>query len=256
MWTLDAGLAPPRWRWDAPGDGVLAFSTRRDGFSRPPYDSLNLGRSTDDDDGAVAKNRRRLLDALGVSALATAGQVHGADVSRVTAPGHSPGRDALVTTVPGLALAVTTADCLALLYHAPGAVAAAHAGWRGIAAGMPRAALDALTAAAACAPERVSVHLGPCIRSCCYEVREDVLERFPAAFATRRGDRWTLDIVAAARRGLIDAGVPESRIFDTGACTACEPYWYFSHRRDRGVTGRLWAVAAIRDRSPAERRGV
>ncbi len=226
---------------------MLAFSTRQGGVSRPPFDTLNLGRSTVDDPAAVAENRRRLLDALGLDpgALATAGQVHGIELAHVTAPGHSPGCDALVTTVPGIALAVTTADCLPLLFHAPGAVGVAHAGWRGLADDMPGAALAAVADAARCAPERVTVHLGPCIRSCCYEVRDDVLQRFPSEIASRRDGRWYLDLPAAARRTLLAAGVPASRIFDTGACTACEPYWYFSHRRDRGATGRLWGVAAL-----------
>jgi hypothetical protein len=248
MWTLDAGLDPPLWRRVAPDPAVLAFSTRRGGVSRPPFDTLNLGRSTEDDAHAVAENRRRLLTSLQLSpaALATAGQVHGAAVATVSAPGHVPAHDALVTATPNLALAVTTADCLALLYAAPGAVGAAHAGWRGIALGMPGAALAAVLAASGAAPGDLTVHLGPCIRVCCYEVREDVLESFDPGFAVRRGDRWHLDLVAAARRQLIEAGVPEAQVHDTGACTSCDPAWYFSHRRDRGRTGRLWAVAALR----------
>ncbi len=249
MWTLDASVSPPHWRLVAPGDALLAFSTRRGGLSDPPFDSLNLGRSTLDDAAAVAENRRRMLAALGLApaALATAGQVHGTAVARVTGPGHTPDCDALVTTARGVALAVTIADCLPLLFHAPGAVCAAHAGWRGIAAGMPRAALDAMCEAAGCAAARVTVHLGPCIRSCCYEVREDVLSQFPPEFAERRAGRWHLDLPAAARAVLGAAGLPEPCIVDTGVCTACEPYWYYSHRRDQGRTGRLWAVAALRD---------
>jgi YfiH family protein len=248
MWTLDASREPPCWRCDDAGSAVLAFSTRQGGTSEPPFDSLNLGRSTVDDPGRVAENRHRLIRALGLSIehLATAGQVHGTAAERVASPGHSPARDALVTTQPGLALAVSTADCLGLLYEAPGAVAAAHAGWRGVAEGMPAAALAALTAAAGCSPRQARVHLGPCIRACCYEVRDDVLARFPAPFRQHREGRWYVDIPGAARQALLDAGVSETHVHDTGACTACEPHWYFSHRRDRGATGRLWAVAALR----------
>lgn len=249
MWTLDGTAPVPHWRPESPLAGArLAFSTRRGGVSAPPFDSLNLGRSTEDSPGAVAENRARLLTTLGLppGRLATAGQVHGARVVEVAGPGHQDRCDALVTRVPGLALAVTTADCMSLLYVATGAVAAAHAGWRGAAEGMPVAALDALCACAGCPPEHVHVHIGPCIRACCYEVGDDVASRFPAA-AVRPvpSARPRLDLPAAARLALESAGVRPEAIHDTGACSACEPYWYFSHRRDAGRTGRMWGVAAL-----------
>ena len=246
MWTLDHDPRLPLWRTvgDLPG-ARLAFTTRRGGGSAPPYDSLNLGRSTDDDPGAVAGNRARVLAALGLpaTALATAGQVHGPRVVEAVAPGHHAECDALVTTRPGLALAVTTADCMSLLYAAPGAVAAAHAGWRGTAAGMPGAALAAVCAAAGCGPGDVSVHIGPCIRGCCYEVGDEVARRFPSSALRPVDGRQRLDLPTVAREALRAAGVPDPAIHDTGACTMCEPAWYFSHRRDAGRTGRLWGVA-------------
>lgn len=248
MWTLDDSASVPIWRIDAGVPGArLAFSTRRGGASTPPFDSLNLGRSTEDRPEAVAENRSRLLVSLGLSPdrLATAGQVHGARVVEVDRPGHQPGCDALVTRVPGLALAVTTADCMSLLYVAPGAVAAAHAGWRGTAAGMPVAALEALCACAGCAPEHVHVHVGPCIRACCYEVGDDVASCFPPAALRPTANRPRLDLPKAARLALVERGVRPEAIHDTGACSACEPYWYFSHRRDDGRTGRLWGIAAL-----------
>lgn len=246
MWTLASSEPLPLWRTSEPlRDAVLAFSTRRGGVSSAPFDTLNLGRSTVDDPAAVAENRSRLLACLGTTTdhLATAGQVHGTRVVEVTAPGHTPECDALLTTVPGLALAVTTADCMSLLFTAPGAVAAAHAGWRGTADGMPVAALAALRERTGARPDAIRVHIGPCIRGCCYEVGADVAERFPAA-AVRRVDGSTrLDLPTAARIALLAAGLPEDCLFDTGACSACEPHWYFSHRRDAGRTGRMWGVA-------------
>lgn len=248
MWTFDHSTVLPLWRTaSTAGAPTLAFSTRRGGVSMPPFESLNLGRSTEDEPANVAENRNRLLSSLGLSSarLATAGQVHGAVVAEVSAPGHTPECDALVTTTPGLALAVTTADCMSLLYHAPGALAAAHAGWRGVAAGMPLAALSAVRARSASGPERLTVHFGPCIRGCCYEVGEDVAARFPAEAVRTGFGRPRLDLPTAARMALLTAGVPEECIFDTGACTSCEPHWYFSHRRDAGRTGRHWGVAAL-----------
>ena len=247
MWTLDQTTAVPHWRPQGHRpDAVLLFSTRRGGVSRAPFDTLNLGRSTADDATAVHENRERLLrlTSLAPDRLATAGQVHGARVVEVVAPGHHPDCDALVTRHPGVVLAVTTADCMSLLYHAPGAVAVAHSGWRGTADAMPVAALDAVCRLAGCAPDAVSVAIGPAIRGCCYEVGEDVAARFPSAAVRATGGKPRLDLPTAARIALDAAGVRPERLEDTGACTCCEPEWYFSHRRDHGRTGRHWGVAA------------
>src|SRR5260221_8377476 len=132
MWTLDRGALVPLWRPRAATPGaVLLFSTRLGGVSPSPYDTMNLGRSTEDDPAAVTQNRERLLGAAGLSPtrLATAGQGPGAPGGEVTRPGHHPDCDALATRVPGTVLAVTTADCMSILYQGPGAVAAAHRGW-------------------------------------------------------------------------------------------------------------------------------
>ena len=247
MWTLETTSPIPHWRPRARRrDAVLLFTTRRGGVSRAPFDTLNLGRSTEDDAAAVRENRERLLRlaTLEPDRLATAGQVHGARVVEVVAPGHHPDCDALVTRRPDVVLAVTTADCMSLLYHAPGVVAAAHSGWRGTAEAMPVAALDAVCRLAGCAPDAVSVAIGPAIRGCCYEVGDDVAARFPDAAVRATGGKPRLDLPTAARIALGAAGVRPDRLDDTGACTCCEPEWYFSHRRDRGRTGRHWGVAA------------
>jgi YfiH family protein len=259
MWTLVDSDTVPLWRPKAPAPGAtLVFSTRRGGVSASPFESLNLGLSTADSRDAILENRRLLLLASGLSpgSLATAGQVHGAHVAFVSEPGHTPDCDALVSNVPGLALAVTTADCMSLLYRAASdpssseagtttAAGAAHAGWRGTADGMPVRTLEAVCSVGRCDPAGVQVHIGPCIRGCCYEVGEEVAARFPAAALRRPGPKPYLDLPTVARLALEAAGVPATAIHDTGACTACEPYWYFSHRRDEGRTGRLWGVAAV-----------
>jgi len=247
MWTLAADAPVPLWRDDGDGTVVAAFSTRRGGVSAPPYDQLNLGRSTDDRPEAVEENRSRLLESLGLDSarLATAGQVHGAQVVRVHAPGLHPSCDALLTTEPRLALAVSAADCPPLIFQTPGAVAAAHAGWRGIAAGVPSATLAALCATATVEPGQVRVAIGPCIRSCCYDVGAEVAERFPAAAVSERDGRLWLDLPEAIRLQLLGAGLPATALADTGACTSCESSWYYSHRRDRGLTGRQWGLVAL-----------
>jgi len=247
MWTLDPDAAIPHWRpRERDPAAVLLFSTRRGGVSLAPFDTLNLGRSTADDAASVHENRARFLRlaSLEPSLLATAGQVHGSRVVEVVGPGHHADCDALVTRVPGVALAVTTADCMSLLYRAPGVVAAAHSGWRGTAEAMPVAVLASVCRLAGCAPEAVSVAIGPAIRGCCYEVGDDVAARFPAAAVRATPGRPRLDLPTAARLALDAAGVRPERLHDTGACTCCEPEWYFSHRRDHGRTGRHWGLAA------------
>jgi polyphenol oxidase len=249
-WTLDSVAAVPVWRpVDAGPAYVLAFSSRRGGVSPPPRDSLDLGSSTGEPADDVRVNRRRLLESLQLdpAAVATAGQVHGDALRRVPRAGHVPDCDALLTRVPGLALAIATADCMALLYRAPGAVAAAHAGWRGAAADLPGATLRALCEAAGAPPESVRVALGPCIRVCCYAVGPEVAGRFPSAAVRRVGDRIHLDLPAAARLQLREAGLPDAALEDTGVCTACHPELCFSYRRDGPGTGRLWGLVALRN---------
>jgi polyphenol oxidase len=258
LWALDRAAAVPVWLPAPAGPAcVLTFSTRRGGVSGPPWDTLDLGLSCGDRPKSVIENRRRLMKSRGLDPthLATAGQVHGATVRHVTRPGHEPECDALLTVTPGLALAIATADCMSLLYTVPGAVAVAHAGWRGAAAGLPATTLRALTSAAGVPAAAARVALGPCIRVCCYEVGVDVARRFPASAVRDVAGRLHLDLPAAARLQLLEAGLPPGAFEDTGACTSCERNWYFSHRRDLGRTGRLWGLAAVchRERAVPER---
>ncbi|NOT34107.1 MAG: peptidoglycan editing factor PgeF [Candidatus Eisenbacteria bacterium] len=252
MWKLDSDGTPPLWRHlDDPHLARIAFTTRLGGVSPPPYDSLNLGRSTADDASFVAANRTRVLAALDLSIdrLATAGQIHGAVVTRVNSPGLHPDCDALVTTHPGLALAVSGADCLPILFTTHRGVAVAHAGWRGVAAHIPRRALEALCDATGLSAGDVHVHFGPANRPCCYEVGPEVAAHFPAPCVTHRGESLRLDVPGAARLQLEAVGVDPAAIQDVGECTSCSNGRYFSHRRDRGVTGRQWGVVAMATRA-------
>ena len=247
LWALVSHPTVPSWRPDPlVPDATLAFTTRRGGVSAPPHDTLNLGRSTADDPAAVEENRRRVLESLGLDPhrLATAGQVHGTRIAEVTAPGLHPDCDALVTRAAGVALAVTCADCLPILLVAPGAVAAVHCGWRGAAGGIAAVAVRALREVAGVPAARITAHLGPSIRACCYAVGPEVAERFPGCTVAREGGAVHLDLAAAARRQLLAEGLPEHAVLEVPACTACDAHGYFSHRRDRGTTGRHWAIVA------------
>jgi polyphenol oxidase len=208
---------------DLPG-GTALFTTRRGGVSEGPYASLNLGLWTDDDAGRVRDNRERVRAEVGAERLAQGRQVHGTRVV-VDAEGIEEA-DGQVMTAPGVAAMVLVADCLPVALAGPERVAMVHAGWRGLAAGILEGGVEATDAVAAA--------IGPGIGPCCYEVGDDVR----AVFGTSEP---TLDLKAIARARLQAAGVRE--IHDCGLCTSCDAERFFSHRRDRGVTGRQAGLA-------------
>jgi polyphenol oxidase len=221
---------------DLPGARGL-FTTRHGGVSTGPYASLNLGPWTDDDPSAVAENRARVAAAAGVRHLLHGRQVHGTAVRRATAPTAAPAEeDGQATALAGAAALVLVADCLPVLLASGDAVAALHGGWRGLAGGIVAEGVAALRDLGAEGP--VSAAIGPGARGCCYEVGEEVHAAFAVVPGARVGER-NLDLAAVARHRLAAAGVDE--VHDTGICTICDER-FFSHRRDRGVTGRQAGV--------------
>jgi len=251
--------------WPVPA-GVRALSTLRSGgVSAAPYASLNLGGHVGDLPEAVAENRRRLRAAAGLPAEPSwLTQVHGttvldldavadlnaaADVVAAADLGAAANRDASAPMGPadaaftrrrGRVCAILTADCLPILLAADSGdlVAAAHAGWRGLAGGVIEATVKALRVA----PEKLLAWLGPAIGPRHFEVGAEVREALlagdsgaDAAFAANARGRYMADLSALARRRLAALGV--GRIYGGGQCTYAEENRYFSHRRD-GVTGR------------------
>ncbi|MEN3281220.1 MAG: purine-nucleoside/S-methyl-5-thioadenosine phosphorylase / adenosine deaminase [Solirubrobacteraceae bacterium] len=208
---------------DLPG-GTALFTTRRGGVSEGPYASLNLGLWTDDDAARVRDNREQVREQAGVDRFAQGRQVHGTRVV-VDAEGIEEA-DGQVTTARGVAAMVLAADCLPVALAGREAVAMVHAGWRGLSAGVLEAGVEAAGA--------VSAAIGPGIGPCCYAVGDDVR----AVFGTTEP---TLDLKAIARARLEAAGVRE--VHDCGLCTSCDAERFFSHRRDRGVTGRQAGLA-------------
>ncbi|HEX7291233.1 MAG TPA: polyphenol oxidase family protein [Conexibacter sp.] len=220
-----------------PGGRAL-FTTRRGGVSEGAYASFNLGRWIDDDADAVDRNRRILADTVGVplDALLQGRQVHGDRVERRAAgDGTLPEADGHATTTRGLAPTVITADCLPIALIAERAVAMVHAGWRGLAAGVLEEGVAAVRELGGGVEVRAAI--GPGAGGCCYEVGPEV----HAAFG-RPAERGRIDLKAIARERLQATGVAE--VHDVGLCTICsDPALFFSHRRDRGVTGRQAGVA-------------
>jgi YfiH family protein len=228
--------------------------------SAAPYDGLNLGGAVGDDPEAVRTNRQLAAKSLGLdpAAVVWMNQVHGNDVAVVTAPwgdGQAPGVDAVVTTRPGLALAVLTADCVPVLLADPvaGVVGAAHAGRPGLVAGVVPAAVEAMTRLGA-RPERITALTGPAVCGRCYEVpeamREQVAAVVPEAWATTSWGTPAVDIVAGLRAQLAgvgvaavgSAGVGAAEAAGSGVCAlevcTLESADHFSYRRER-ATGRL-----------------
>lgn len=240
-----------RWLEATMPGARAAFTTRSGGVSEPPFAALNLGILTEDDRDAVAENRGRLAAALGFppERIASARQVHGAELI------HHPGRqpvprcsfalygqdkeqrspgggglaeaDGHVVAAEGTAALVFVADCVPVALVGPAGVAMLHCGWRGLAAGIIAKGVSAIGATDAA--------IGPSIGPCCYEVGDEVpatFDRLGAGIASAR----MLDLPEVARRLLAEAGV--ERVEASGLCTSCAPDLFFSHRRDRGRTGR------------------
>lgn len=244
---MSALPVPFRWEGDhiaadLPGGRVL-FSSRRGGVSPAPYDSLNLGRLTDDDPANVEANRDRLGEAIGFawSRILFGKQVHGASVRRATAHGLPVAEeDGQATALRDAAALVFVADCLPVMLTADDAVAALHCGRRPLAAGIIAEGVAALRELGA--HGAITAAIGPGARGCCYEVGEEVHAEFAGIPGARAGAR-NLDLPAIARHLLREAGV--ETVHDTGICTICDDR-FFSHRRDGGVTGRqagvVWRV--------------
>lgn len=247
---MSIGLLPVEW--DAPPEVRAAFTLRSGGVSMAPWDSLNLGAHVEDAPAAVAENRRRVLDALALpSAPLWLQQEHGTQVFDADAPGaDAPGAaartpaDAAVTRAAGKVLAILVADCLPVLFTTlnGGAIGAAHAGWRGLAAGVLEATIAAIGAPA----EQLCAWLGPAIGPRHFEVGAEVRAAFvgrdsgaAAGFGANQRGRWQCDLGWLARRRLQALGV--TRVAHGECCTYADAARYYSFRRD-GRTGRMAAL--------------
>jgi YfiH family protein len=218
--------------WPAPAGVKACVTTRADGVSLAPFDSLNLGDHVDDSPEAVAENRRRLTDQFSIQP-AWLKQVHGIAVAHAD-PSLTATADASWTATPGIACTAMTADCLPALFcdRAGTRVAAAHAGWRGLAAGVLEATLDSL----AVPPEEVLVWLGPAIGPQAFEVgpevREIFVEQLPEAakafVPSQNAGKFMADIYELARLRLATRGV--TAVYGGGFCTVTDPR-FFSYRR-------------------------
>ena len=233
--------APPR-QTSAALSGPHGFFGRQGGVSEGIFASLNGSFASGDSSAKVEENRRLMKKALGVHAITTAKQTHSAKALFIREEldrSSLPEADALITDVPGLAVAVLTADCVPLLMEAPGLVAAVHAGWRGSMKGIIGAAIDLM--AEQCADRSsIKVALGPSLRQENFEVRSDLIGEVTAAypgaeafFTPLDSERSLYDHIGFVRARLSDAGINDDRISDVGGNTLSDQEQYFSYRGAR-----------------------
>ncbi len=243
------------------------FSTRIGGVSPAPWDSLNLRPNQGDGPEALRENYRRFFAVLGLDEHRTvlSQQTHTANIRRVTAADAGKGVvrprdytdvDALITNEAALPLTVFSADCGTVLLYDPvrQAVGAAHAGWRGCAAGIVEKTVQAMEDAYGSRPADLLAALGPCIGRCCFETDGDVPAAMRDALGAdaephmeRRGAKFHVDLAGLNRQWLLRAGLAPEHIEVSGVCTACRPDLFWSHRKMGDQRGVQAAVIALKE---------
>ncbi|MCY7349567.1 MAG: peptidoglycan editing factor PgeF [Cytophagaceae bacterium] len=226
---------------------IAVESTRHGGVSPAPFNTLNLGLSTGDVRKNILENRRRFFTGLGIdpAQVATSHQVHGEQILYADTPGHRQGYDALITNQPGVFVAVSIADCTPILVYDSknGAVAAIHAGWRGTVAGIVSKTLHDMAARFGTQAADCYAYVGTCIDECAFEVGADVAEHFTDAFKRfdPKKQKFFVDLKAANHAQLRAFGIPDSQLEISPFSTVGHNADYFSHRLERGQTGRMMA---------------
>lgn len=251
-----------------PGDIMVhGISARLGGVSPKPYEALNMGLHVGDDKEAVLENRRRYLHALEIKAedVCSPRQVHGDRICRVTVGDRGKGArdyesaiadtDALITNALGVPLLLCFADCVPLLFADPekGAIGLAHAGWKGTVSKIGAKTVEAMAKNFGTDPGKLLVGIGPSIGAECFEIGEEVAQKFREAFPSFHGEiissregKLHADLWAANRLQLEAAGVAAEHIECADTCTSCQHKWYFSYRADGKETGRLAAVIMLK----------
>ena len=251
-----------------PSDALVhGFSARQGGVSAPPYDTLNMALHVEDDPAAVWENRRRYCTALGLSAerICTPRQVHGTEIVRVFRRDAGRGArdyadciadaDALITNDNDVTLLLCYADCVPVLLYDPvhHAIALVHAGWRGTVERIGAKTLARMTEEFGTRSADIIAGIGPSICADCYTVGDEVAAQFRHAFphdaeriVVERDGEYHLDLWAANRLALEEAGIPPQQIDSAQTCTSCDHTWFYSYRAAGGRTGRLAAVMELK----------
>lgn len=231
---------------------IAAQSTRLGGLSPEPYHSMNLGLSVKDDEQRVLKNRELFFGGLGIqlNQLAIVHQVHGNNVLIVNEAGKKDGYDAQITNIPGIFLVVSIADCTPVLIHdeKTNAVAAIHAGWKGTAGGIVKNTLQSMKENFGTEGKDCKAFIGACISVENFEVGDEVAAQFDISFKRfdEAKEKWHVDLKKANKEQLLNSGVLLENIVISEFCTVENNDLFFSHRKERGVTGRMMAVIGVK----------
>lgn len=231
---------------------VVAESTRHGGVSLAPYNSLNLGLNTADDARHVEENRERFFTALGIdpTRVATSHQVHGQEILEVTESGRYEGYDALMTNQPNVFVGISVADCVPILVYDQQnkAVAAIHAGWKGTVAELVRLTLEAMQTQYNTNSRDCYAYVGTCIDETSFEVGTEVADQFAPEY--KRVDAFTnrifINLRSANTKQLTHFGIPTAQIAISSFSTVLNNEDYFSHRLEKGQTGRLMAIIGMK----------
>jgi YfiH family protein len=237
------------------------FTIRKGGISRKPYDSFNVGMHTDDDKQDVKKNIRSFEKVFGVRYVAAARQVHGDGVLIVRRQDsgvrsvkkiQNTEADAVLTDVTGVAASVSVADCVGTVIVDPvnRLAASVHSGWRGVANKIPAKTVALMIRNFKSGPEKLIAAVSPAIGPCCYAVGEDVYKLqkqmvFSNIFTKRNGKIY-MNLWKGVFNLLVSAGMKKENIHICDMCTSCNPELFFSHRRDKGKTGRMLVFGIIK----------
>lgn len=223
---------------------VAGVSTRHGGLSEAPYNSLNLGVHTDDSPGVIEKNLSLFCADLGISPadLARSYQVHGDKIWVTGRAGYQSGFDAMVSVQPGVFAGVGIADCTPILLADPvtRVCAAIHAGWKGTVAQIVYKTAKRMMENRGSNPDDIRAYIGPCISLARFEVGDEVASQFDSDFKTRIGSKWHVDLKAANKAQLQSVGIQQIEV--DPACTVENNADFFSHRTEKGVTGRMLAL--------------
>jgi len=220
---------------------VAGISTRHGGVSSQAYQTLNLGVHTEDDPEAITQNLSLFCADLGISpeSLARSYQVHGSEIWQTRLPGYQSGYDAIISETPGIFAGVGIADCCPILLADPvrQVAAAIHAGWKGTVAQIVHKTASTLITDGS-NPADILAYIGPCISLDRFEVGDEVAAQFE--YKEKRGARWHVDLKATNAAQLRDLGIRQIEISDY--CTVEDNDLFFSHRKEKGITGRMLAV--------------
>ncbi|QII48875.1 peptidoglycan editing factor PgeF [Bacillus paralicheniformis] len=259
------------WNQTAETGGAVTagFTTKNGGESEPPFHSLNTGLHVQDHEQHVINNRKQIADILKTDLhdWVFADQTHEDRIQKVTDGDRASGAfrydtalkatDGLYTDRPNLFLALCFADCVPVYFYDPvrSLAGIAHAGWKGTALGIAASMVDTWVSREGSNPADIHAVIGPAIGACCYTVDDHVIDKIrnlplqqeDKAFLTIKEGEYRLELKEVNRQLLVHAGIPNGQIKVSSLCTSCEHSLFFSHRRDRGKTGRMMSFIGLKE---------